>query len=737
MLYQFDNITVDTARFQVTKNGELLSLEPKAFSVLVLLLENRRRVVEKDELLKAIWKETFVTDNALTRVIAQLRKILGDHAHEARYIETIPTRGYRFIAEASERFDAPELDGYTAHGKSSESPLAPSTPPLGSYSPIEDPWGKGRFATWASMFGILLVAGFLIVFVLSRNASREPAPRSSNADTDLIQITNSAGLDIFPSFSPNADSIAYSSDRNGNFEIYVKPLVEGAREIQITSDGRQNLQPSWSPDGKWIAYHSRSLGGLWLVPALGGVARRLTDFGSNPVWSPDGEWIVFHSDDLSDLGLTAFGANAPSTLWLQPVKGGPARQLTQPGVPVGGHGSPSWSPDGHRVLFITQDQNYAKICSVKVATGALTEVLTRSRAAYCPVYSADGRHVWFTGYAKTNNFAIWKLPVSADTGEALGEPEVVRNTEPRLYKYLAVSRNGDKLAFSSLTMSDNLWSLPISPRSSEPTGLPTALTNDTNLRKAIPVFSPEGDRIAYIVSALGRRTDVWMIDSDGKNPRQVTTGERGGGAPSWLPDGDHLAIAVGKSGMDLTLSTISLSTGVVRPLTELKDILGTFRLSPDGQRIAYQRQQNGAMNVWVAPVNGGEPRQVSFDKESLGFPTWSPDSRFLSAELRRGGDSHLVVFPASGGKLEQLTTEPGQSWPYGWSPDGDKVAFAGMRNGYWNLYWVSRSSRNQKQLTQFRKPNIYVRFPTWSPRGDQIVFEHAETVGNIWLMDAR
>jgi hypothetical protein len=150
---------------------------------------------------------------------------------------------------------------------------------------------------------------------------------------------------------------------------------------------------------------------------------------------------------------------------------------------VGGHGSPSWSPDGHRVLFVTQDLNYAKICSVEVATGNLTEVLTRSRAAYCPVYSADGRHVWFTGYAK-NNFALWKLPVSPETGKASGEPEVVRNTEPRLYKYLAMSRKGDKLAFRSLTMSDNLWSLPVSAQSSEPAGPPTALTNDTSAELA-------------------------------------------------------------------------------------------------------------------------------------------------------------------------------------------------------------------------------------------------------------
>src|SRR5437868_11209294 len=98
-IYRFDNVRVDAASFRVWKDERAVQIEPKAFQVLLFLIENRGRLVEKRELLDAVWKETFVTENALTREIAQLRKALGESAREAKYIETVPTKGYRFIAD--------------------------------------------------------------------------------------------------------------------------------------------------------------------------------------------------------------------------------------------------------------------------------------------------------------------------------------------------------------------------------------------------------------------------------------------------------------------------------------------------------------------------------------------------------------------------------------------------------------------------------------------------------------
>ncbi len=105
LIYQFDDVHVDLEKFEVVKAESRVRIEPKAFEVLVFLIENRGRLVEKKELLDAVWKDAFVTENAMTRIIAQLRKALGDDSKEAKYIETVPTRGYRFIAEVKERVE--------------------------------------------------------------------------------------------------------------------------------------------------------------------------------------------------------------------------------------------------------------------------------------------------------------------------------------------------------------------------------------------------------------------------------------------------------------------------------------------------------------------------------------------------------------------------------------------------------------------------------------------------------
>src|SRR5215212_5195055 len=98
--YYFDDVVIDAANFLVLKTGEVKKITPRAFEVLLYLLAQRGRLVEKQELFEAIWKEAFVTDNALTRMVKEIRHVIGDRADSPRYIETVPTRGYRLIADA-------------------------------------------------------------------------------------------------------------------------------------------------------------------------------------------------------------------------------------------------------------------------------------------------------------------------------------------------------------------------------------------------------------------------------------------------------------------------------------------------------------------------------------------------------------------------------------------------------------------------------------------------------------
>ena len=122
---------------------------------------------------------------------------------------------------------------------------------------------------------------------------------------------------------------------------------------------------------------------------------------------------------------------------------------------------------------------------------------------------------------------------------------------------------------------------------------------------------------------------------------------------------------------------------------------------------------------------------------------WQTSRRKISLEktlvfnFKSGDDTHIGVMSGSGGEITQLTFYKGQSWVHSFSPDGDKIVFAGFRNGVWNLYWVSRLTKQQKQLMNYTKLNSYVRYPAWSSLGNQIAFEYAETTGNIWIADLK
>ena len=566
---------------------------------------------------------------------------------------------------------------------------------------------------------------------LSTDSSQTAVLPQTAGSLTTAKLTYSSGLDIYPTLSPDGNSVSYSSNRDGNFEIYVKQLTPGGGEIQLTSDGQQNLEPAWSPDGTTIAYYSKNRGGIWLIPSLGGAARQLTEFGAHPAWSRDGSMIAFQSQAATTPGDYSVG---PSTIWIIPARGGAARQITQVGTTPGGHYAPSWSPDGKRLLFISNNYSGSEIWAVSAQGSELKQITRGERRQGNAIYTPDGQSIYYTAGVNTSTTGLWKQKMEPVTGEPVGEPVLAATVGAVYYRSLAISADGKKLVYSLVSNTSNLWSVPVAQTTAEAAGAPVALTDDTSLRNNLAVFSPDGRKIAFTSWRGGTNSDVWVMDADGKNPVQLTTNPASDFVPSWFPDGTRIAYLSNRSG-HYALWATTLPGGKDSLLADVGTDMDFGRMSPDGKWVVFNSSKAGATNLWKVAVSGGDPIQLTFDKESMGFPCWSPDGQWLAFKWTRGDSSYAGIIPSAGGTPMQLTLEPGESWPYTWSPDGNRIVFAGLRNGYWNIYWVSRDGKMQKQLTKYSKLNAFVRYPAWSPSGDRIVYEYSETKGNIWLME--
>src|SRR3989454_1391106 len=179
----------------------------------------------------------------------------------------------------------------------------------------------------------------------------------------LSRLTFDAGLQSDPTWSPDGRFIAYSSDRRGNFDIWVQPVGEG-EPVQVTKSPAHDWQPDWSPDGNRIVFRSeREGGGLFVVPALGGNERKVSSFGYRPRWSPDGSQILFSTSllwvwETPKAYVVGLDGRAPREVLSEFLAG----IITTPQV--------AWHPDGQRVsLWGTHRQLGASFWTIPVAGG--------------------------------------------------------------------------------------------------------------------------------------------------------------------------------------------------------------------------------------------------------------------------------------------------------------------------------------------------------------------------------
>jgi Tol biopolymer transport system component/DNA-binding winged helix-turn-helix (wHTH) protein len=720
--FRWDDCVLDLDAYRLERAGVPVALEPKAFNLLALMVQRPGRLFTKQEIFDSVWPGTAVTDHALTRIVAQIRRALGDEAREARYLETVPTRGYRWIRPVE------------------SADVAPAAP-----DPVRDLPREGRF----SLVSILALAAVLIVVVISVRRGDVFGRETERAATGHavqwpVQLTTHAGLDLHPALSPHEDAIAFVSDRTGSFEIFVRTLDGSATETPLTTDGGQNLQPAWSPDGTFIAYHSLRNGGIWVVPSRGGTPKQITVEGSRPAWSPDGTRIAFQSDEHADAAPFGFAAQNGSTIRVISADGGAASELTRSGRPVGGHAAPSWSPDGRHIAFAVFDGGPSNgLWLLDRQTGSTRVVLHRDEV-YESVFAPDGSSIYIAG----GDAFITRLPFDASTGTVKNAEMIPVPGVPGV-RGMSISRDGARLAFAGLGLSSQIWAQSVDARGA-PVGEPTALTSDTSRRNSVPVLSPDGTKVAYMSSRRGERPNLWMMDADGQHPVQLTSDDVFDSQPEWSSDGRRI-IYLAKGRDDERMLAIDVATRTTNSIVELAALrpssgdppsiapLAEVRPSRSAKRIAFSVREppTGHRVMYVTGLDPLSPRRLTNSSMSIGYPSWSPDERHIAVEIKEGSSTQAGVIDVQTGALRRLTNASGQTWVRSWSPDGRRVAAAVLRDGQWSLRAFDLDGGIERMITPPGPPRVFVRYPDWSPCGDLIVFERSEMTGNIWLFDRR
>jgi Tol biopolymer transport system component len=416
-----------------------------------------------------------------------------------------------------------------------------------------------------------------------------------------------------------------------------------------------------------------------------------------------------------------------------PLADGEPHRITEVGKPAGAHGSPSWTPDGRRIVFGSYDRLTASIWSVAAAGGEPVEVVKRQRYIYDPVCSPQGDAVYYSALVTGGSYGIWRAELSAG-GRGEGEPVPLGSIGSGIGRHPAVAGDGKRIAYSALTLVSNLWVATLVKGGHALAGPSRALTTGT-ARANRAVFSPDGTRIAFDRWQPGTNPDVWVMDRDGHGATPVTSDPGVDTTPNWTPDGNIVFLSTRSGSAEAW--TVGADGKGERRLASFGQDVQLMRLSPNGRQLAYDAKgERGATRIWIADADGSHARPLTAEQDALAYPIWAPDGTRLAAQGRREDDVDVVVIGMTGDAPPQrITSDAGQNWASAWSRDGKDVLFAALREGFWSIRSVTVESGEQRTLVSEDRLGAYLRYPTVSPAGDTLVYERAETTGNVWMME--
>ncbi|HEX6880921.1 MAG TPA: DPP IV N-terminal domain-containing protein [Terriglobales bacterium] len=702
--FEIDQWTIQPQLNCVLNGTELVRLEPKVMQVLLELASHPGEVLTKEELLHAVWPDTYVGDDALIRCISELRRVFRDDPRSPRVIQTINKIGYRLIAHVR----------VVADSAASQPPISQLPPPAIEDEPATTDRFKIRWTSVPFLTGlfVLLIATFLGgLFLLARFANR----RDGNVSFRTVPFTTYAGSERQPSFSPDGSQIAFiwNGEKGGDFwNVYVKSS-DSETPRRLTTAQAEDLSPEWSPDGRMIAFirHTPEGDGVYLVPAQGGPEHRIHELHcaidwDDPglSWSPDGKFLIF-PDGKSQL--------SPSAIVRLSLEDSRARELTAPETTWDGDSGPAFSPDGKKIAFIRGKDGAARDVYVTDADGNLPIRLTRvNRLIFGLTWTADSKSIIFSSDLG-GTASLWSVPSTGGTPTRL--PFGTENAFTP-----AIAAGANRLAYSQGSAT---WTL-IKVDLKSPADPGTRLASSTEQDSA-PQFSHDGRRIAFQSWRSGSQ-EIWTTSSDGSSPARMTSFNGPiTGSPRWSPDDRQLTFDSRINGR-AHIFLMSADGGTPKAVTsgDFNDIIPSW--SADGRWIYFGSKRSDQWQIWKVSVDSGELKQVT---SNGGFVAQeSLDGRSLY--YTKYGVPGLWRLPVMGGNEEKILDDPpAEYWGY-FALSRDGIYYLGRENSQPAILFRPFASSTDRALRIFPKWPARFSTITVSPESNSLVYSDQSPQGN-------